>query len=61
MLDELGFPSLFVDWIMECVKSVSYSILINGMPTTSSKRVKARRKELINAGLIDTGAKELSR
>lgn len=32
-LHYLGFPLKFVDWIMACVTSVSYSILINGKPT----------------------------
>ena len=26
----LGFPSLFVGWIMQCVSTTSYSISING-------------------------------
>lgn len=29
---EIGFPSQFVKWIMACVTSVSFSILINGIP-----------------------------
>lgn len=32
VLLELGFPLAFVDWVMECICSVSYSILLNGMP-----------------------------
>lgn len=28
----LGFPYLFVGWIMGCVRSVSY-ILLNGVPS----------------------------
>lgn len=30
MLYELGFPLQFIDWIMPCVQSVTYSILVNG-------------------------------
>ena len=30
VLTELGFPSLFVEWIMQCVTSTSYSLSING-------------------------------
>lgn len=33
MLGELGFPLKFIDWIMACVQSVTYSILVNGKPT----------------------------
>ncbi|XP_060210735.1 uncharacterized protein LOC132637698 [Lycium barbarum] len=33
ILDSLAFPRVFVKWIMQCVKIVSYSILINGQPT----------------------------
>ncbi|XP_057247457.1 uncharacterized protein LOC130589860 [Beta vulgaris subsp. vulgaris] len=29
---EIGFPSQFVKWTMACVTSVSFSILINGIP-----------------------------
>ena len=32
VLYELGFPQRFVDWIMACVSTVSYSILLNGKP-----------------------------
>lgn len=32
MLYELGFAEKFVRWTMECVTSVSYSVLINGKP-----------------------------
>lgn len=29
----LGFPDVFVKWIMGCVTTVTYSILLNGRPT----------------------------
>lgn len=32
MMVGLGFPLRFVGWVMECVTTVSYSILINGVP-----------------------------
>ncbi|XP_022865360.1 uncharacterized protein LOC111385213 [Olea europaea var. sylvestris] len=31
VLEELGFPNMFVDWIMECVTTPSYSIALNGV------------------------------
>lgn len=33
VLLNLGFPLVFVDWVMNCVSSVSYLILINGYPS----------------------------
>lgn len=33
VLHMFGFKSIFVNWIMECVSSVSFSILINGCKT----------------------------
>ncbi|XP_075079647.1 uncharacterized protein LOC142164816 [Nicotiana tabacum] len=32
ILDQLCFPQEFITWIMKCVTTVSYSILINGNP-----------------------------
>ncbi|XP_021835349.2 uncharacterized protein [Spinacia oleracea] len=32
ILQELGFPPLFIHWIKGCVTTVSYSILVNGNP-----------------------------
>ncbi|NP_063981.1 orf129a (mitochondrion) [Beta vulgaris subsp. vulgaris] len=44
MLSELGFPSQFITWIMECVTTVSYSILLNGKPTTPFPSKKGVRQ-----------------
>ena len=33
VLSQLGFPHLFVEWIMQCVTTVSSSILVNGGKT----------------------------
>jgi len=32
-LHELGFHSKWIQWIMECVTSVSYSLLVNEVPS----------------------------
>lgn len=34
ILQSMWFPSIFISWIMNCVSSVSFSVLINGQPTT---------------------------
>ncbi|XP_075665091.1 uncharacterized protein LOC142634702 [Castanea sativa] len=31
-MEKMGFHSRWVGWIMECIKSVTYSVLINGEP-----------------------------
>ncbi|XP_019223812.1 PREDICTED: uncharacterized protein LOC109205556 [Nicotiana attenuata] len=33
VLTGLCFPEIFIGWIMECLKTISYSISINGSPT----------------------------
>lgn len=30
VMTELGFPNLFTQWVMTCVKTVSYAIIVNG-------------------------------
>ena len=32
IMEKMGFDTKWIGWIMECVKSVSYSILVNGNP-----------------------------
>lgn len=44
MLKELGFPTEFIRWIMACVKLVSYSILINDIPSIPFIPKKELRK-----------------
>lgn len=40
MLVSLGFPGQFMDWIMKCVTTMSYSILVNGEPAPPFKARK---------------------
>lgn len=32
MMIAMGFPDIFMAWVMECVSSTSYSVCINGKP-----------------------------
>lgn len=44
MLWELGFPHKCISWIMACVQSASYSLLIDGTPTKPFKAKKGIRQ-----------------
>lgn len=33
MMAKMGFPSIWIDLVMTCVTSVTYSFLVNGIPT----------------------------
>ncbi|XP_019255202.1 PREDICTED: uncharacterized protein LOC109233795 [Nicotiana attenuata] len=41
---ELGFPSRFQQWVLACVKTVSYSIIINGEPSEPFPAAKGLRQ-----------------
>lgn len=43
-MTELGFAEQFVNCIMECVHTVSYSIIINGEPTKPFNAAKGLRQ-----------------
>lgn len=36
-LEAMGFPSIFLNWIRECVTSTSFLVLINGSPSNFFK------------------------
>lgn len=57
----MGFHSQWVSWIMECVSTVSYSILINGVPHKSSKPSRGiRQGDPLSLYLFNLCAKLLS-
>lgn len=35
MLVGMQMPTMFITWIMKCVKTISYSIMFNGCPSIS--------------------------
>lgn len=41
---ELGFPKQFITWVLECVQTVNYTILINGELTTLFNDAKGLRQ-----------------
>ncbi|XP_070035274.1 secreted RxLR effector protein 78-like [Nicotiana tomentosiformis] len=44
VLTYLQLPRRFVQWIMRCIKTVSYSIIINGQPTRPFQAKKGLRQ-----------------
>ncbi|KAH0682376.1 hypothetical protein KY289_020128 [Solanum tuberosum] len=44
VMQELDFSNQFISWIMECVKTISYSILVNGEPTKPFPPAKGLRQ-----------------
>ncbi|XP_069151992.1 secreted RxLR effector protein 78-like [Solanum lycopersicum] len=40
----LGFPEIFVKWIMKCVTTVNYSIVVNGQTSKSFDAAKGLRQ-----------------
>ncbi|XP_059316202.1 uncharacterized protein LOC132067074 [Lycium ferocissimum] len=44
MLEELGFSELYISWVMECIQTVNYSMLINGEPTQPFHAAKGLRE-----------------
>ncbi|XP_019233638.1 PREDICTED: uncharacterized protein LOC109214193 [Nicotiana attenuata] len=44
VMEEIGFPDKFIKWIMECIKTVSYTVLINGETTKPFEAAKGLRQ-----------------
>jgi hypothetical protein len=44
VMKKMGFPERWIAWVMECVRSVSYSILVNGQPVGNIKPTRGLRQ-----------------
>lgn len=44
ILSNRNIPAIFVDWVMKCVCTISYFILINGNPTNPFQAKKGLRQ-----------------
>ncbi|XP_070029929.1 uncharacterized protein [Nicotiana sylvestris] len=44
VMEEMGFPQLFFSWIMECIQTVNYSIIVSREPTTPFNAAKGLRQ-----------------
>ena len=40
----LGFPDMFIQWVMKCVKTVNYTIVVNGQNTQRFDAAKGLRQ-----------------
>ena len=45
VLQAFGFPSIWIQWVMQCVTTTSFSILINGSPFSFFKPNRGVRQE----------------
>jgi len=62
VLEKFGFCNKFTNWIMECISSVSYSILINDKPTDPFTPGRGLRQgDSISSLIFNLGAEVLDR
>ncbi|XP_075076334.1 secreted RxLR effector protein 78-like [Nicotiana tabacum] len=53
VMEELGFPDRFIKWIIECIKTINYTILVNGETTEPFNAAKGlRQRDLISPFLF---------
>lgn len=43
MMEKLGFPNSYVNLVMKCVSSATFSVLVNGQPSRSFTPSKGLR------------------
>jgi len=43
-MNGLGFPDMFTQWVMSCVRTVSYSNVVNGQATQNFAAAKGLRQ-----------------
>jgi hypothetical protein len=44
VMKKMGFPNRWINWVMECVRSVTYSIIVNGQPVGHIKPMRGLRQ-----------------
>lgn len=62
MLTNLGFDAVFIKWILTCISSISFEVLVNGGKSNQFKPSKGLRQEdLLSSHLFILGQEVLSR
>nr|XP_009786491.1 PREDICTED: uncharacterized protein LOC104234592 [Nicotiana sylvestris]XP_016445207.1 PREDICTED: uncharacterized protein LOC107770414 [Nicotiana tabacum] len=62
VMEEIGFPDRFIKWIMECIKTISNTVLINGESTEPFEAAKGLRQgDHISPFLFDIVMEYLNR